>query len=97
MVGCAVLLMRIRANLLNDGVGVILESISVCMHVRQDVVLLMRDKLLCEDINTINTNTKYLPGFTLPPNVKASTEAAEAIYGAQYAGTKHALGMQDVR
>ncbi|WIA37003.1 hypothetical protein OEZ86_008240 [Tetradesmus obliquus] len=60
-----------------------------------DVVLLLRDPYLCKDINSSHCNTKYLPGFTLPRNVRATTDAAEAIAGAQYA--VHAVPVQHSR
>ncbi|KAF8065430.1 GLY1 [Scenedesmus sp. PABB004] len=60
-----------------------------------DVVLLLRDPYLCKDINTRHANTKYLPDFSLPPNVRATTDAAEAIAGASYA--VHAVPVQHSR
>ena len=60
-----------------------------------DVVLLLRDPYLCKDINTSHCNTKYLPGFSLPRNVRATTDAVEAISGASYA--VHAVPVQHSR
>eukprot|EP00775_Hariotina_reticulata_P003061 gene3061-3341_t len=60
-----------------------------------DVVLLLRDPYLCKDINTRHVNSKYLPDFTLPSNVRATTDAVEAISGAQYA--VHAVPVQHSR
>lgn len=60
-----------------------------------EVVLLLRDPYLCKDINTMHCNTKYLKNFHLPPNVRATTSAAEAILGAQYA--VHAVPVQHSR
>lgn len=60
-----------------------------------DVVLLLRDPYLCKDINTQHRNSKYLPDFELPANVRATTDAAEAIAGASYA--VHAVPVQHSR
>lgn len=60
-----------------------------------DVVLLLRDPLLCQDINTINCNTRYLKEFTLPGNVRATTNASEAIAAAKFA--VHAVPVQHSR
>ncbi|EFJ50587.1 hypothetical protein VOLCADRAFT_88544 [Volvox carteri f. nagariensis] len=60
-----------------------------------DVVLLVRDPYLCKDINTLHENTRYLKGFQMPHNVRATTLAAEAIAGAQYA--VHAVPVQSSR
>lgn len=60
-----------------------------------DVVLLVRDPHLAQDISTKHVNTKYLKEFPLPPNVRATTSAAEAIVGAQFA--VHAVPVQSSR
>ncbi|GLI58936.1 hypothetical protein VaNZ11_000724 [Volvox africanus] len=60
-----------------------------------EVVLLVRDPYLCKDINTLHENTRYLKGFQMPPNVRATTLAGEAIAGAQYA--VHAVPVQSSR
>ncbi|GFR44896.1 hypothetical protein Agub_g6240, partial [Astrephomene gubernaculifera] len=60
-----------------------------------EVVLLVRDPYLCKDINTLHENTRYLKGFKMPANVRATTLAAEAISGAQYA--LHAVPVQSSR
>ncbi|KAI8470428.1 MAG: glycerol-3-phosphate dehydrogenase [Monoraphidium minutum] len=59
-----------------------------------DVVLLLRDGGLADDINGVRRNTKYLPEFTLPPNVRATTDAAIAA-SACYA--LHAVPVQHSR
>jgi glycerol-3-phosphate dehydrogenase (NAD+) len=64
-------------------------------HPHLQVSLLLRDAYLCKDINETHCNTRYLPDFTLPNNVTATTSAAEAISGAQYA--IHAVPVQHTR
>jgi glycerol-3-phosphate dehydrogenase (NAD+) len=64
-------------------------------HPRLRVTLLLRDPYLCQDINERHVNTRYLPGWTLPEGVTATTSAAEAIAGAQYA--IHAVPVQHSR
>ncbi len=41
------------------------------------------DENVCAEINTARRNTTYLPGVTLPEGVRATTDAAEALAGAQ--------------
>eukprot|EP00193_Tetraselmis_chui_P022613 CAMPEP_0177795888 /NCGR_PEP_ID=MMETSP0491_2-20121128/26481_1 /TAXON_ID=63592 /ORGANISM="Tetraselmis chuii, Strain PLY429" /LENGTH=436 /DNA_ID=CAMNT_0019318765 /DNA_START=203 /DNA_END=1516 /DNA_ORIENTATION=+ len=50
-----------------------------------DVVLLIRDQKVCNDINTTHRNSKYLKEYELPPNLRATLDAEEAIVGAQFA------------
>ena len=57
-----------------------------------DVVLLLRDAATCESINTLHVNARYLPAFTLPANVRATLNAADAIHGADY--IVHAVPVQ---
>lgn len=64
-------------------------------HPHLQVSLLLRDAYLCRDINETHCNTRYLPDFILPTNVSATTSAAEAILGAQYA--IHAVPVQHTR
>ena len=64
-------------------------------HPDLQVSLLLRDPYLCKDINEDHRNSRYLPDFALPPNVTATTSAAEAIAGAQYA--IHAVPVQHTR
>jgi glycerol-3-phosphate dehydrogenase (NAD+) len=59
------------------------------------VTLLLRDPYLCKDINHSHVNTRYLKDWKLPSNVTATTSAAEAITGAQYA--IHAVPVQHSR
>ncbi|KAL0026194.1 hypothetical protein WJX77_001162 [Trebouxia sp. C0004] len=60
-----------------------------------NVSLLLRDAYICRDINSLHTNTRYLPDLMLPTNVTATTSVAEAIAGARYA--VHALPVQHSR
>jgi glycerol-3-phosphate dehydrogenase (NAD+) len=60
-----------------------------------EVVLLLRDVGLCEDINLRRRNTRYLPDYELPSNIRATTDAKEAILGAQFA--VHAVPVQSTR
>ena len=57
-----------------------------------DVVLLVRDAGTVASINEQHVNARYLPKHTLPPNVRATTDAAEAIGGADY--IVHAIPVQ---
>lgn len=60
-----------------------------------EVILLLRDQGLCDDINLRRRNTRYLPDFDLPSNIRATTDAREAILGAQFA--VHAVPVQSTR
>jgi glycerol-3-phosphate dehydrogenase len=60
-----------------------------------DVVLLLRDASLCASVNDHHLNRRYLPGLPLPANVRATTDAREAIRGACYA--VHAVPVQHSR
>ena len=44
-----------------------------------DVVLLMRNEQEVETINATNRNMKYLPKYVLPKNIRATTNANEAL------------------
>jgi glycerol-3-phosphate dehydrogenase (NAD+) len=57
-----------------------------------EVVLLVRDAATVASVNERHVNARYLPTHTLPPNVRASTDAAEAIAGADY--VVHAIPVQ---
>ena len=57
-----------------------------------DVVLLVRDAGTVTSINEQHVNARYLPKHTLPPNVRATTDAAEAIGSADY--IVHAIPVQ---
>eukprot|EP00898_Chlorokybus_atmophyticus_P006678 jgi/Chlat1/7010/Chrsp56S00526 len=50
-----------------------------------DVVILLRDEKLCEDINKLHRNTRYLRDHELPSNVRATTDPVEALKDAQFA------------
>lgn len=43
------------------------------------VTLWTRDAKQCEEINTLHTNRRYLPDFTFPEKLKATTDLTEAI------------------
>jgi glycerol-3-phosphate dehydrogenase (NAD+) len=60
-----------------------------------DVVMLLRRESVCEHINNTNENSRYLPGIKLPPNLRATTNAQEAIRGSEYA--IHAVPVQASR
>lgn len=64
-------------------------------HPGVKVTLLLRDPYLCRDINEKHRNTRYMPEWELPPGVTATTAAAEAIAGAQFA--IHAVPVQHTR
>jgi hypothetical protein len=57
-----------------------------------DIVLLVRDPKLVASINNDHINTRYMPKHSLPSNIRATTDAAEAIQGSQYA--IHAVPVQ---
>ncbi|CAL6431653.1 NAD(P)H-dependent glycerol-3-phosphate dehydrogenase [Bathycoccus prasinos] len=44
-----------------------------------DVVLLLRNEQEAETINATNRNAKYLPKYELPKNIRATTDAKEAL------------------
>ena len=57
-----------------------------------DVVLLLRNAAVADGINSRHVNERYLPAHTLPTNVRASTDAQEALAGADY--IVHAVPVQ---
>ena len=57
-----------------------------------DVVMLLRKASICDSINNDHENPVYLPGLTLPANLRATTDVREAIAEAQYA--VHAVPIQ---
>jgi len=75
--------------------GTALASTLAARDPTMDVVLLMRDKKTCDDINNLHINTKYLKEYTLPTNVRATLNAEEALSGVQYA--LHAVPCQHSR
>lgn len=50
-----------------------------------EVTLWGRRAEVAEAVNTTRTNPEYLPGIELPDSVRATTDAAEALRGADYA------------
>lgn len=56
------------------------------------VVLLLRDKATCEAVNSVHVNTRYLPTFTLPTNVRATTDPQDALTACDY--IVHAVPVQ---
>jgi glycerol-3-phosphate dehydrogenase (NAD+) len=60
-----------------------------------DVVMLLRREDVCAQINDQHENPRYLPGISLPHNLTATTDAAEALADAQYA--VHAVPVQASR
>ncbi|MGW4359229.1 NAD(P)H-dependent glycerol-3-phosphate dehydrogenase [Streptomyces californicus] len=50
-----------------------------------EVTLWGRRPELAEAVNTTHTNPDYLPGIALPETIRATTEAAEALRGAEFA------------
>jgi len=57
-----------------------------------DVVILLRSAADCEAINVHHCNTKYLPQYQLPVNVRATTDPAEALPDADF--IVHAVPVQ---
>ncbi|RBM04991.1 NAD(P)H-dependent glycerol-3-phosphate dehydrogenase [Streptomyces sp. PT12] len=49
-----------------------------------DVTLWARRPEIAEAVNTTHVNPDYLPGITLPPAVRATTDPAEAARGAEF-------------
>ncbi|MDQ0987313.1 NAD(P)H-dependent glycerol-3-phosphate dehydrogenase [Streptomyces sp. V2I9] len=50
-----------------------------------EVTLWGRRAELAEAVNTTHTNPDYLPGIALPDSIRATTDAAEALRGAEFA------------
>ncbi|MFD7748424.1 NAD(P)H-dependent glycerol-3-phosphate dehydrogenase [Streptomyces sp. NPDC059698] len=50
-----------------------------------EVTLWGRRPELAEAVNTTHTNPDYLPGIALPDSIRATTDAAEALRGAEFA------------
>ncbi|WP_043251040.1 NAD(P)H-dependent glycerol-3-phosphate dehydrogenase [Streptomyces vinaceus] len=50
-----------------------------------EVTLWGRRPELAEAVNTTHTNPDYLPGIALPETIRATTDAAEALRGAEFA------------
>ena len=59
--------------------GTALASHACAMH---SVSLWYRDPKVVADINTIQSNTRYLPGIDLPPSLRATDHPAQALDGA---------------
>lgn len=57
-----------------------------------EVVLLLRDPATCASVNERHINERYLKQYTLPPNVRATTDASVALSGADY--IVHAVPVQ---
>ncbi|KAL3682526.1 hypothetical protein R1sor_000548 [Riccia sorocarpa] len=49
-----------------------------------EVILLLRDAVVCDSINQSHRNSKYFPRHKLPVNVKATTDPKAALEGAEY-------------
>lgn len=60
-----------------------------------DVHMLMRGEERCLEFNELHENRKYLPGCTLPDNMRAGTDVHRVLEGAQY--LIHALPVQATR
>lgn len=60
-----------------------------------DVHMLMRGEERCQEFNELHENRKYLPGCTLPNNMRASEDVHSVLEGAQY--VIHALPVQATR
>eukprot|EP00798_Chlamydomonas_sp_ICE-L_P032536 gene32536-17252_t len=60
-----------------------------------EVVMLLRTPEACIDINEKHENIKYLKGYPLPHNIRATANVEEAILGAQY--VIHAVPVQSSR
>eukprot|EP00897_Mesotaenium_endlicherianum_P008933 jgi/Mesen1/8068/ME000432S07349 len=59
-----------------------------------DVVLVMRDKQVCEAVNSEHMNKKCFPGHKLPINVRATTDPQEGLREAQFC--IHAVPVQGI-
>jgi glycerol-3-phosphate dehydrogenase (NAD(P)+) len=55
----------------------------VLMRAGNTVMLWGRDKAVVEEINTNQTNTRYLPGIVLAPSIAATDNLAETLTGAE--------------
>ncbi|UFJ42800.1 NAD(P)H-dependent glycerol-3-phosphate dehydrogenase [Brevibacillus humidisoli] len=55
---------------------------SVCADNRHEVTLWVRDPRMADEINTHQTNQKYLPDVTLAPSLKAETDLETAVKSA---------------
>ena len=72
---------RLRAAILGSGAwGTTFAA--VVADAGHDAVLWGRDAHVCEQINREHRNSAYLPGVNLPAQVVATTDAAEALRGA---------------
>lgn len=75
--------------------GTALATALARQHPNARVSMLLRDPYLAQDINLTHVNSRYLPDWTLPANIVATTSAREAIEGAQLA--IHAVPVQSTR
>jgi glycerol-3-phosphate dehydrogenase (NAD+) len=75
--------------------GTALSNVLALHEKNLDIVLLVRDHVLAEDINDLHCNTRYLREYMLPGNIRSTTNANEAIHGAQFA--VHAVPVQSSR
>lgn len=60
-----------------------------------DVVILMRNPVDAESLNAEHRNVKYLPKYELPRNIRATTDAKEALSGCDF--IIHAVPVQQSR
>ncbi len=65
------------------GAGAWGTAISCVLAARLEVALWARDAAQVKNIATTRRNTRYLPGFELPPAVKVTAELGDATRGAQ--------------
>lgn len=75
--------------------GTAIASILAANAPALDVVILLRDEGVCASINDDHINSNYFPDYTLPTNVRATTDAEEALRDVQY--IVHAIPVQSSR
>ena len=95
---CAVLMMPLCLQVAVFGGGSFATAMGAALARQKDdlqVHMLLRAEEQCENINQNHENSRYLPGFTLPDNLSASTNLESVLAGAQY--VIHALPVQASR
>lgn len=90
--GDALSLARKVAVLGGGSFGTAMGTLLARNSAQLDVVLLLRDEATAAGVNERHVNERYLPGHALPPNVRATTDPADALTGADY--VVHAVPVQ---
>lgn len=74
-----------RVAVLGGGTfGTAMASLLARNKPSMDVALVLRDASVEREVNELHSNSKYLPDYTLPHSIRATTEPAQILPHAQY-------------